>query len=82
VLGFRVDAASATVSWRPEANGRNGIRRLRCGPVTVSAIAEGSKANGSTVVVDLDGPLGLEVNGQRFELRPGHHQLQLTAPAG
>lgn len=70
VLGFRVDAPEHTVHWRPDRRGRSGIRRLRCGEATVSAVLDGS-----TAAVDVDRPLTLTIDGAVHELAPGAHRL-------
>ena len=70
VLGFRVDATTQTVHWDPDGPGRQGVRRLRCGPATLDAVSEGDE-----VVVDTDRPLTLVLSGRRVELDAGHHVL-------
>ncbi len=71
VLGFRVDAPARTVTWRrPASEGRVGIRRLRCGPALLSAVAEDG-----AVEVETTEPLTLVVDGRPFDLAPGSTTL-------
>lgn len=70
VLGFRVDATTRTVHWDPDGDGRQGIRRLRCGDTLVDAVADGDE-----VVVEVDGPITLVLAGRPVELGAGRHVL-------
>jgi hypothetical protein len=65
VVGVHVNAVEATVTWRPPA-GRSGLRRLRCGPVTVSLLADGDRCEAET-----DGPVTLVLNGVAHRLGVG-----------
>ncbi len=70
VLGFTVDAVSGTVHWRPDGTGRQGIRRLRCGPTLLSAVLDGDVAT-----VQTDARLRLVLDGTDHDLGPGTHRL-------
>jgi glycogen debranching enzyme len=70
VLGFRVDALTRSVTWRrpaARAGGRAGVRRLRCGDVTLSAVDDGA----GTVTLDSDGPVTVVVDGRSVEVVAG-----------
>jgi glycogen debranching enzyme len=58
VLGFRVDAPAATVHWRTLGPGRHGIRRLRCGAATLTAVRDGDH-----LLLEADAPLTVVVDG-------------------
>lgn len=75
VLRFQVDAPNATVTWDPTPGGANGVRRLRCGPATVSAVAERGEA-----VIEVDAPLTLVIGGRRVDLAPGVSVIPLESP--
>ncbi len=75
VLDFRVDAPSRIVTWHRRLPGRSGIRRLRCGTGTLTAIADGP-----VVRVDVDSPLTLVIDGYPVALAPGHHTLPPPGP--
>lgn len=70
VLGFRVDATTQTVHWNPDGDGRQGIRRLRCGQTLVDAVADGD-----VLVVETDHPITLVVDTQETRLGVGRHRL-------
>jgi len=72
VLGFRVDALQQTVTWQRRLPGRHGIRDLRCGDVTVTAIADGHLAQ-----VETTGQVSVVIDGVEFALPPGYHTLDL-----
>jgi glycogen debranching enzyme len=74
VLGFRVDALRKTVTWQRRLPGRHGIRDLRCGDVTLSAIADGDVLRFETT-----GEVTVVVDGTAHPLRRGHHTLGTTA---
>ena len=77
VLGFRVDATTQTVRWDPGAEGRQGIRRLRCGATSVDAVADGDE-----VVVETDHPITLVLDGRAIQLGVGRHLLDRPGTAG
>jgi glycogen debranching enzyme len=69
VLGFRVDAPAATVTWRrPAATTPVGIQGLRCGGASLDAVAASRR-----VTVTTDAPLTLVVDGQSRRLTAGTH---------
>ncbi len=70
VLGFRVDAPAGTVHWRTAGPERHGIRRLRCGDVSLTAIRDGD-----AVDVECNGPLTLVVDGVEHPLGSGRHEF-------
>jgi hypothetical protein len=73
VLGFRVDALQKTITWHRRMPGRTGIRNLRCGDVTVTAIADGH-----VLQVETTGQVNVVVDGAAFALQRGHHTFDLT----
>lgn len=74
VVGVHVNAVERTVTWRRPA-GRAGVRRLRCGPVTLSLLADGDH-----VEVETDGPVTLVLDGVSHRLGVG--QWSDGRPAG
>jgi glycogen debranching enzyme len=70
VLGFRVDAATQTVHWDLDGEGRQGIRRLRCGAASLDAVADGNE-----VVVDTDHAITLVLGAREIRLGVGRHHL-------
>lgn len=69
VVGVQVNAVERIVTWR-RPTGRAGVRRLRCGPLTVSVLADGDQ-----VQVEADGPMTLILDGRAVPLTAGHHVL-------
>jgi glycogen debranching enzyme len=81
ILGFRCDGARHRLEWRLTRTDRNGIERLRVGPVEVSAIcaARPSVDSPAKIAVENDAPLDLVVwsrgHAHKFALMAGRHEL-------
>ncbi|MFC7245936.1 trehalase family glycosidase [Catellatospora aurea] len=71
VLGFRVDALTRTLHYRPHLPGRTGIRNLRLADTRVTLIADDL-----TLTIDTDGPITLALSDRTIPLTPGHHLVE------
>lgn len=75
VLGFRVDALTATVGWRRPA-GVSGITGLRCGTISLDLLAGAA----DTVEITTTAAVRVDIDGTVIHIPPGSTTLSVLRP--